>query len=191
MWTAEEVNQLNKMRRSHTIHEIAVALGKSPLDVQNKLIASGFKPYEKPAPEQPAFDIGRRVEIPQRKKRVQVTPEIEQRVVQLRKQRFNFEEIAKKTGVSQSTASRIAQRHGLPSEKRQVERTTKEPAPVAAETSSENIKTHSNITPSAAICKDLIKEAKATLENAEPRKTLNSIGKALGYIEAALKIWEE
>lgn len=189
MWKADEVNQLNKMRRSHTIHEIAAALGKSPLDVQNKLITSGFKPYEKPEPEQTSFKIDSAVEIPQRKKRVQVTPEIEQRVVQLRKQRFNFEEIAKRTGVSQSTASRIAQRHGLPSEKR-VD-TKKEPAPVAAETSSENIKTHSNITPSAAICKDLIKEAKATLENAEPRKTINSIGKALGYIEAALKIWED
>lgn len=183
MWTAEEVNQLSRMRRSHTIHEIAAALGKSPLDVQNKLMSAGFKAYEKPAPEQTALDIGKR------KKRVQVTPEIEQRVVQLRKQRFNLSEISKRTGVSESTVSRIAAKNGLPSEKRY--KTQKEPAPVPAETSSENTKIQDNNNTNSAICKDLIKEAKATLENAEPRKTLNSIGKALGYIEAALKIWED
>lgn len=188
-WTKDEVKQLSSMRRLSTTQEIAAALGRSPLDVQNKLITMGFKAYEKPAPEQTApeqtaLDIGKR------KERVQVTPEIEQRVVQLRKQRFNFSEISKRTGVSKSTASRIVSRHGLPSEKRYVD-AQKEPAPVPAETSSENTKIQDHNSTKSAICKDLIKEAKETLENAEPRKTLNSIGKAIGYINAALRIWED
>lgn len=200
MWTAEEVSRLHTMRTGlKTVNEMAAELKKQPLDVENKLLSLGFKPlHKRPEPEQTSFNIGKAVEIPQpkrRKKRTQVTPEIEKRVCELRDERFKFSEIAEKTGISQATASRIAQRNGFPSEKRQVERTTKEPAPVAAETSSENIKTHNNITPNAATCKALLEEAKEALDDIQldgiGEYNAYDVGQALTAIKTILKIMEE
>jgi hypothetical protein len=173
-----------------TVEEIEKIMNIPQLDIINKLISMGFKPIHKKAKlEQTSLlDAGEFKSEPQkeRKRKTHVTPEIEQRVVQLRKQRFNFSEIAKRTGVSQATASRIASKHGLPNQNRYaVTIFQQEPAAVAAGTSSE-----SNNKSNQAICKELIQEAKTTLENTEPRKTFNSIGKALGYIEAALKLLE-
>ena len=188
MWTAEETSRLHTLQTGmKTVAEIAADLHKHPIDVQNKLISLGFKPrYERPEPEQTSFNVGKAVEIPQRKRRTQVTPEIEKRVCELREQRFKFSEIAEKTGLDCSTCSRIAKRNGLPIEKRYVETTE----PVAAETSSDT-----NTTPNAAACKEFIIQARNDLQNIEDISCAicadaQRIGHALGLIEAALKIME-
>lgn len=188
MWTVEETNRLYTLQTGmKTVGEIAVELHKPPLDVENKLLSLGFKPlHKRPGPEQTSFNVGKAVEIPQKKRRTRVTPEIEKRVCELREQRFKFSEIAKKTGLDCSTCSRIAKRNGLPIEKRYVE--TKEPAPVAAKTSSDT-------TPNAAICKELIIQARNNLQNIEDISCAicadaHRIGHALGLLEAALKIME-
>lgn len=188
LWSINETRRLNELQeQKKTVEEIEKIMNIPQLDIINKLISLGFKPIHKKAKlEQTSLlDTGFKSELQkERKRKTHVTPEIEQRVVQLRKQRFNFSEIAKRTGVSPATASRIASNHGLPSENRYAV-IMQEPAAVAAGTSSEN-----NNKSNQEICKELIQEAKTTLENTEPRKTFNSIGKALGYIEAALKLLE-
>lgn len=195
LWSINETRRLNELQaQKKTVEEIEEIMKISQLDIINKLISMGHKPLHKKFKLEQTLlqkknDSGQTTLFNDRKKRTTVTPKIEQRVIQLRKQRFNFSEISKRTGVSQSTASRIVSKHGLPSEKRYTD-AQKEPAPVAAETSSENTKNQNKNNTNLAVCKELISEAKETLENAEPRKTFNSIGKALGYIEAALKLME-
>lgn len=188
LWSINETRRLNELQeQKKTVEEIEKIMNKPQLDIINKLISMGFKPIHKKSKfkQTSLLDAGFKSE-PQkeRKRKTHVTPEIEQRVVQLRKQRFNFSEIAKRTGMSPATASRIAIKLGLPSINRYAV-IMQEPAAVAAGTSSENINKSNQV-----ICKELIQEAKTTLENTEPRKTFNSIGKALGYIEAALKLLE-
>lgn len=198
MWTKQETLRLRELQTGfNTVDEIAVDLNKSQLDVTNKLMSMGYKPIQKKTePEQTSFPLSKAVEIPQpkkRKKRTQVTPEIEKRVCELREQRFKLSEIEEMTGIDQTTASRIVQRNGMPREKRFVE-TKKESAPVAAETSSD-IKTQDNTTPNVAVCKELIIQARDNLQNIEDISCANCAdaqrtGHALGLIEAALKIME-
>ena len=87
-----------------------------------------------------------------RKKRTTVTPEIVEKVIKFRERRFDMEEIAGFTGVSIATVSRILKRNGVPPKRicsgsepdPEVVQVNKEPAPVAAETSSECIKSQNN-----------------------------------------------
>jgi len=205
MWTKQETLRLRELQTGfNTVDEIAADLNKSQLDVTNKLMSMGYKPIQKKSePEQTSFPLSKAVEIPQtksrntadkkRKKRTQVTPEIEKRVCELREQRFKFSEIEEMTGIDQTTASRIVQRNGMPREKRYVE-TKKEPAHVAVETSSD-IKTQDNTTPNVAVCKELIIQARDNLQNIEDISCAicadaHRIGHALGLIEAALNIME-
>lgn len=189
MWTNQETLRLQQLQTGlKTVDEIASDLNKTQLDVTNKLMSLGYKPrHKKPEPDQISFPISTEIEIPlqtKRKKRTRVTPEIEKRVCELREQRFKFSEIEELTGIDQSTASRIVRRNEMPSERRTVE-TKKEPAPV----------TQDNITPNAALCKDLIIKARDSLQEIEDISCgvcsdAQRIGHALGLIEAVIKIME-
>lgn len=190
MWTKQETLRLRELQTGFkTVDEIAADLNKSQLDVTNKLMSMGYKPIQKkPEPEQTSFQMSKAVEIPQpkqRKKRMRITPEIENRVCELRKQWFKLSEIAELTGIDDTTASRICQRNGIPRDKRNVE-SKKEPAPAAPEKTS---------LPIAAICKELVMQARDSLQEIEDISCgvcsdAQRIGHALGLIEATLKIME-
>ncbi len=193
MWTVNET-ELLKAQHKHgfTVDESAEIIEKSRLDIINKLISLGLKPItEKAKPEQNSIFNEIEETKKERKRRIAITPEIEQRVVQLRKQRFSFSEIAKRVGISQSSASRIVQRQGLPREKRYNKK--EEPAPVAAETSPEIKISTVNNTSKSDFMQEQLKKIKSTLETADystMAKVGQVIGEAIGRIDTLISIAE-
>lgn len=99
MWTNEEINRL-KSQHGHgwSVEESADILGRSPLDVRNKLIALGFKPIEEttPAPKKTA-----------RKRKHKLTESDKNRVITMRDNGYSLNDIIANTDISLASVQRI------------------------------------------------------------------------------------
>ena len=191
MWTREET-ELLKTQHKHgfTVDESAGILEKSRLDITNKLISLGLKPRteaaKSAAPEQVSIFQD---ETKRRKKRVTITPEIEKRVCELRREGRNYESIAVLAGVSGSSISRILDKNGFQSCKMY----EKEPASVAAETSPDLKISTVNNTTKTGFMQEQLKKIKATLETADystMAKVGQVIGEAIGRIDTLISMTE-
>lgn len=191
MWTNKET-ELLKAQHEHgfTVDESAKIIGKSRLDITNKLMSLGLKPRVKPAapatPEQVSIFQD---ETKRRKKRATITPEIEKRVCELRREGRNYESIAVLTSVSRSTIGRILDKNGFQSCKIY----EKEPASVAAETSPDLKISTVNNTTKTGFMQEQLKKIKATLETADystMAKVGQVIGEAIGRIDTLISIAE-
>ncbi|MBP3573230.1 MAG: hypothetical protein J6J71_01320 [Prevotella sp.] len=191
MWTNKET-ELLKAQYEHgfTVDESAKIIGKSRLDITNKLMSLGFKPRVEPAapaaPEQVSIFQD---ETKQRKRRVTITPEIEKRVCELRREGRNFDSISKISGVSKSSISRILKQNGFDRSKVY----ENEPAPVAAETSPDLKISTVNNTTKTDFMQEQLKKIKATLETADystMAKVGQVIGEAIGRIDTLISMTE-
>lgn len=191
MWTREET-ELLKAQHNHgfTVDDSAEIIGKSRLDITNKLMSLGLKPRVEPAapaaPEQASIFQD---ETKQRKKRVTITPEIEKRVCELRREGRNFDSISKISGVSKTSISKILKQNEFDRSKVY----EKGPAPVAAETSPDLKISTVNNTTKTDFMQEQLKKIKATLETADystMAKVGQIIGEAIGRIDTLISIAE-
>ena len=191
MWTHEET-ELLKTQHKHgfTVNESAGILEKSRLDITNKLISLGLKPRteaaKSAAPEQVSIF---QEETKQRKKRVTITPEIEKRVCELRREGRNFDNIAAFTGLSISSISRILNKSGFQSCKMY----EKYPAFIAADTSPDLKISTVNNTTKQNFAQEQLKQIKAVLEKVDyctMAKVGQAVGEAIGRIDTLINIME-
>lgn len=191
LWSREET-ELLKTQYEHgfTVEESAEIIGKSRLDITNKLMSLGFKPHVKSAaptaPEQVSIF---QEETKQRKKRVTITPEIEKRVCELRREGRNFDNIAAFTGLSTSSISRILNKSGFQSCKMY----EKNPAFIAADTSPDLKISTVNNTTKQNFAQEQLKQIKAVLEKVDyctMAKVGQAVGEAIGRIDTLINIIE-
>ena len=191
MWTREET-ELLKTQHEHgfTVNESAKIIGKTRLDVINKLISLGMKPItaDKQPEQVTIFETAENT--PQRKPKVSLTPDIIKRVCKMRREGRSFASIAKETGVSNSSISRILKQNNFDSAKIY----EKEPVPVAAETSPKINLSNVNYTTSPSFGQEQLQQIKAILQSVDyctMAKVGQAIGEAIGRIDTLINIMEE
>ena len=112
-WTKEDTAKLREYQTAQmTVKEIAEKMHHPKQWIRDELKRMGYTPIEtKPKPEKSEF-IGKKISIP-RKSYAKITPEIEQKVCELREQCFTTTQIAEKLSInSQQTVSNILKRNG-------------------------------------------------------------------------------
>lgn len=104
MWTNEEINRL-KSQHGHgwSVEESADILGRSPLDVRNKLIALGLKPIEETTPAPKKTD---------RKRKHKLTESEKNSVITMRDSGRTLNDIVTFTGISLTSVKRILKENG-------------------------------------------------------------------------------
>lgn len=190
MWTHEET-ELLKTQHKHgfTVDESAGILEKSRLDITNKLISLGLKPRTEAAKSAAPEQVSIFQKEKPRKSRVMLTPEIEKRVCELRREGRNYENIANQVGVSKASVGRILQKNNFDCTRIY----EKEPAP-AAETSPEIKLSTVNDTTSPSFGQAQLQQIKAILESVDyctMAKVGQAIGEAIGRIDTLINIMEE
>lgn len=187
-WSREETELLKtQYKHGFTVKQSSEIIGKSRLDIINKLMSLGLKPIseETTAEQATIFDKGPKP----RKRKVKITPEIEQRVIELRRNGRNYETIANITGVSQASVGRIMKNNDF-SHCKMYE---KEPASVPAETSPEINLSSVNNTTKKSFAQEQLKQIKAALESVDyctMAKVGQAIGEAIGRIDTLINIME-
>lgn len=190
MWTREETELLKtQYKNGFTADESARIIGKTRLDVINKLISLGMKPItaDKQPEQVTIFETAENT--PQRKPKVSLTPDIIKRVCKMRREGRSFASIAKETGVSKSSISRILKHNNFDSAKIY----EKEPVPVAAETSPKINLSNLNYTTSHSFGQEQLKQIKAILQSVDyctMAKVGQSIGEAIGRIDTLINFME-
>ena len=104
MWTNEEINRL-KSQHGHgwSVEESADILGRSPLDVRNKLICLGLKPIEETTPARAVKKSVRRPRI---------TENTKNSIITMRDSGYALNDIVSNTGVSLASVQRILIENG-------------------------------------------------------------------------------
>lgn len=118
MWTNEEINRL-KSQHGHgwSVEESADILGRSPLDVRNKLIALGLKPLEEPTKipatiSERAFANAPTKAVKKQIHRTRITEKVKDRVITMRDLGYALNDIVSSTGISFSSVQRILRDNG-------------------------------------------------------------------------------
>ena len=118
MWTNEEINRL-KSQHGHgwSVEESADILGRSPLDVRNKLIALGLKPLEE-STKIPASISAREFAnaptnaVKKQIRRPRITEKSKDRVITMRDLGYALNDIVSSTGISLASVQRILRENG-------------------------------------------------------------------------------
>lgn len=116
MWTNEEINRL-KSQHGHgwSVEESADILGRSPLDVRNKLICLGLKPIEESAKIPATISAKEYTNAPEnsvRKRVHRITEEMKNKVIDLRDREYKLADISANTGLSLTSVKRILKDSG-------------------------------------------------------------------------------
>lgn len=106
MWTNEEINRL-KSQHGHgwSVEESADILGRSPLDVRNKLIALGLKPIEETTPA-PAMAVKKHT------RGQRITENAKNSIITMRDSGHTIKDIVFITGISLTSVKRILKESG-------------------------------------------------------------------------------
>jgi len=106
MWTNEEINRL-KSQHGHgwSVEESADILGRSPLDVRNKLIALGLKPIEETTPA-PAMAVNKHM------RGQRITENTKNSIITMRDSGYTLNDIVSFTGASLTSVKRILKESG-------------------------------------------------------------------------------
>ena len=104
MWTNEEINRL-KSQHGHgwSVEESADILGRSPLDVRNKLICLGLKPIEETTHARAVKKSVRRPRI---------TENTKNSIITMRDSGYALNDIVSNTGISLASVQRILRENG-------------------------------------------------------------------------------